>query len=189
MQKSFTKTTGRKRKKVLGTSLNSTGSNNIEREYIKTKKEQPLFKHNSVWSLLKEEIAIDNKEREFIPLEKLEQVYNFVNVLFHFEKTLFFGFWVCLDAFLFIFSSLPIRFIIFLFQLFLSIITFSNRISKHQWYYAIQGIIFIITVSFLVIYCDSSHAYHWIRQQQAIRLYVLFSILEVFLLYFFKIFC
>ena len=145
----------------------------------KKKENGPTFKKTSLWSIVKEELAGDNKANELIPIEKLQQVYNFVNVLFYLEKALFFGFWVCLDSFLYMFSFLPIRFALFFLQALWSILTFKNRISKRQWFEFIQGCIFILTSILLIWLCDSSHAYHWIRQQQAIRLYVLFSILEV----------
>jgi len=142
-------------------------------------KSQP-FEKATLWRLFIDEILGDNKQKELIPLEKLTQVYNFAMVLFHFEKALFFGFWVCLDAFLYMFSVLPLRLLLFIAQLFLSFMTFSNHISKRQWYEFIQAAIFIITSAILITFCDSSHVYHWIRQQQAIRLYMLFSILEIF---------
>lgn len=136
---------------------------------------------NATWKdVWKEEVWGDMKHYEFIPLEKLQQIYNFLHVLIHLEKVLCFGFWVCLDMFLFLFSFLPIRVFFNVLRLFVFSFTGFYRISKSQVYDTILGFLFIITVLLLYYLFDTSLVYHWIRQQQAIRLYVLINILEVY---------
>ena len=145
----------------------------------KVVKEKTRFKKASFWQLVQEEFVGDCKANEFIPMAKLRQVYNFVHVLIHLEKVLFFGFWVCLDAFLGVFSFLPVRLGYAIVQLLFGWLFRSLRISRAQLFEALRAWIFVLSTAFLWFYFDTSHIYHWVRQQQAIRLWVLFNILEV----------
>lgn len=147
---------------------------------VAKREDAEVFKSTTLTQLIRDELFGDTKANEFIPAAKLRQVYNFVNVLIHLEKVMFFGFWVCLDAFLGLFSFLPIRLVMALGRCVMSVWSRPLRLSRAQIFDSIRGIIFLVTICFLYCMCDTSITYHWIRQQQAIRLYVLFNVLEIF---------
>ena len=131
----------------------------------------------SLIKFLVEELFDEPKHQQILP-HYAYYVYNFIRVPIELEKVLFFGYWVCLDAFLFLFSSLPIRCVHILFSIPLYILGIrKKKISAYNLFDLFQFSLFLLTICFLFIW-DTSRVYHWIRQQQAIKLYILFNILE-----------
>jgi hypothetical protein len=66
--------------------------------------------HKFLWNEITGGYLDKDKESRFVQTQ--EDVYNFVNVPFQLEKVILFGFFICLDAFLFMFSFFPIRVLI-----------------------------------------------------------------------------
>ncbi|KAK2151644.1 hypothetical protein LSH36_356g06076 [Paralvinella palmiformis] len=96
-----------------------------------------------------------------------------------------FGFFQCLDAFLYIFTFLPIRFVMALCKLCVkgcisSCLSKPGRILEPaQICDLLKGFI-LIMCCILMQYVDVSMMYHIVRGQSIIKLYIFFNMLEVF---------
>nr|XP_006137044.1 transmembrane anterior posterior transformation protein 1 homolog isoform X2 [Pelodiscus sinensis] len=105
------------------------------------------------------------------------------------EKLMFFGIFLCLDAFLYVFTLLPLRVFLALFQ-FITLPFYGLRsprsleISDRRLLQPAQvcdifkGVILIICY-FMMHYVDYSMMYHLIRGQSVIKLYIIYNMLEV----------
>ncbi|KAG0363944.1 hypothetical protein BGZ54_007933 [Gamsiella multidivaricata] len=139
----------------------------------------------SLWDYLKEELtAADFETTQEL---KRERVANFLSVPIAFEKMLVFGYFVCLDSFLYTFTILPARF-------FLATAALFRYIFSRTWF--AKGAertrlkssqkCDLIKVTLVVIACtilqsvDASRTYHFIRGQNAMKLYAIFNCLEIF---------
>jgi len=111
--------------------------------------------------------------------KRRERIYNFLQVPLQLEKLLLFGFCMCLDSFLFLFTFLPFRVIIAFFTILLSVVSRRNRVLPAHLFDVCRGGIFLICCIALQ-FVDISQAYHSIRGQAAIKLYVIFNVLECF---------
>lgn len=115
-------------------------------------------------------------------------VVNFLSVPFRLEPFLSFGTFLCLDLFLFHITFLPLRFLIAIFALIQTLVSYGcSRIlgcrSRPQFtrvhaYDILKGLIIILSVTVLG-YVQVSRVYHYIRGEAIIKLYVVVSILEV----------
>ena len=81
----------------------------------------------SLWEHLKYEISSNQDELSSLQDStsaslRSERISNFLNVPIAIEKTIVFGFWICLDAFLSVLTILPIKFIYSLYKLLESIV-------------------------------------------------------------------
>lgn len=113
-------------------------------------------------------------------LGKKDFIYNFFHVPFKLEGLFLFGLLICLDSFLFIFAFLPIRSIK---VVLLEIKTiFKNQKIKNSpsQNYDLSRISILLVCFFLLNMIDSSYIYHFIRGQAALKLYVIFNLLEIF---------
>ncbi|KAI9349899.1 eukaryotic membrane protein family-domain-containing protein [Pilaira anomala] len=119
---------------------------------------------------------------------KRERVTNFLAVPAAIEKLMGFGFFVCLDSFLYTFTILPLRFCLafyhFLVYVFRSIqVKLGQRTSfvhlrPSQKCDLLKGLMIIITC--IVMWSmDPSRIYHSIRGQAVLKLYVVFNVLEI----------
>ncbi|KAG9061877.1 hypothetical protein KI688_007028 [Linnemannia hyalina] len=139
----------------------------------------------SLWDYLKEELtAADFESTQEL---KRERVANFLSVPIAFEKMLVFGYFVCLDSFLYTFTILPARFMLALVALFRYVFSrtwFSK--SKERTRLKSSQKCDLIKVALVVIACtilqsvDASRTYHFIRGQNAMKLYAIFNCLEIF---------
>ncbi|GJJ69204.1 transmembrane anterior posterior transformation protein 1 [Entomortierella parvispora] len=139
----------------------------------------------SLWDYLKEELtAADFESTQEL---KRERVANFLSVPIAFEKMLVFGYFVCLDSFLYTFTILPARFALALVALFRYLISrtwFSK--SKERVRLKSSQKCDLIKVTLVVVACtilqsvDASRTYHFIRGQNAMKLYAIFNCLEIF---------
>ncbi|KAJ3029529.1 hypothetical protein HK097_005779, partial [Rhizophlyctis rosea] len=109
---------------------------------------------------------------------KKERVQNFLNVPYELEKFMLFGFLICLDSFLYIFTILPVRIIIAIVTLFRSFFSKSVRLKSAQKCDLIKGALISICCYFLQPF-DASRLYHSVRGQAVIKLYVIFNSLEI----------
>ncbi|CAO3574695.1 unnamed protein product [Mortierella alpina] len=139
----------------------------------------------SLWDYLKEELtAADFESTQEL---KRERVANFLSVPIAFEKMIVFGYVVCLDSFLYTFTILPARFVlatVALFRYILSRTWFSG--SNERVRLKSSQKCDLIKVTLVVVACtilqsvDASRTYHFIRGQNAMKLYAIFNCLEIF---------
>ena len=97
------------------------------------------------------------------------------------EKLMFFGIFLCLDAFLYVFTLLPLRVFLALFRL-LTLPCYGLRdrrlLQPAQVCDILKGVILVICY-FMMHYVDYSMMYHLIRGQSVIKLYIIYNMLEV----------
>jgi len=101
------------------------------------------------------------------------------------ERLLFFGFWICTDAFLYVLTFLPIKFLWSCICLLASIIRpgkgFGDVSFHRRHLYQILNMSVVLAVYHYVLMPISiGKLYHWIRGQAMLKLYVLIAIVEVF---------
>ncbi|VVT53375.1 uncharacterized protein SAPINGB_P003542 [Magnusiomyces paraingens] len=111
--------------------------------------------------------------------EKTEQLGNFIRLPFYLERVIIFGSLACFDSFLYIFTILPLRFCYAIIHLFLRMFRLKKqKIPLTRKIDIIKGIVFL-AVLYLLMQLDTSKIYHGIRGQSAIKLYVMFNVLEI----------
>uniref|UniRef100_A0A8C5KJF8 Transmembrane anterior posterior transformation 1 n=1 Tax=Jaculus jaculus TaxID=51337 RepID=A0A8C5KJF8_JACJA len=113
--------------------------------------------------------------------ERRERVYTCMRIPRELEKLMFFGIFLCLDAFLYVFTLLPVRVFLALFRLFtLPCYGLRDRrlLQPAQVCDILKGVILVICY-FMMHYVDYSMMYHLIRGQSVIKLYIIYNMLEV----------
>ncbi|XP_058156623.1 transmembrane anterior posterior transformation protein 1 homolog [Dasypus novemcinctus] len=113
--------------------------------------------------------------------ERRERVYTCLRIPRELEKLMIFGIFLCLDAFLYVFTLLPLRVFLALFRLFtLPCYGLRDRrlLQPAQVCDILKGIILVICY-FMMHYVDYSMMYHLIRGQSVIKLYIIYNMLEV----------
>jgi hypothetical protein len=144
----------------------------------------PFF---TLWDYFKDELTAS----DFDTLQELkrERVTNFLGIPWSIEKLMIFGFFICLDSFLYTLTILPLRVIFAFYSLITNIVSFFNNESGNQRKYNILNLsqkcdllkgLLIILVCIALQNVDASRIYHIIRGQSAIKLYVIFNVLEIF---------
>lgn len=159
-----------------------------------------LFK---LWiSFLKEQLYITNvieSQHE----DKQERVYNFIHVPFQLEKLILFGYFICMNSFIYLFTILPLRLVYHVFAGLYALFSWhrnGSRLSFMGWirkwtslkrlqhfimdrYDTLRvdflKICLILASSILLQYVDPSRLYHSIRGQSIVKLYVIFNVCEV----------
>ncbi|XP_027641415.2 transmembrane anterior posterior transformation protein 1 homolog isoform X3 [Falco peregrinus] len=121
--------------------------------------------------------------------ERRERVYTCMRIPKELEKLMFFGIFLCLDAFLYVFTLLPLRVFLAMFR-FITLpcyglrshwgLTASDRrlLQPAQVCDILKGVILVICY-FMMHYVDYSMMYHLIRGQSVIKLYIIYNMLEV----------
>uniref|UniRef100_A0A674HRX2 Transmembrane anterior posterior transformation 1 n=1 Tax=Taeniopygia guttata TaxID=59729 RepID=A0A674HRX2_TAEGU len=121
--------------------------------------------------------------------ERRERVYTCMRIPKELEKLMFFGIFLCLDAFLYVFTLLPLRVFLAMFR-FITLpcyglrshrgLTASDRrlLQPAQVCDMLKGVILVICY-FMMHYVDYSMMYHLIRGQSVIKLYIIYNMLEV----------
>lgn len=130
----------------------------------------------SLWDYLQVELAATDSDEahDF----KRERVKNFLLLPDALERTLMFGFIVCLDSFLYIFTILPLR-------IFRSILSLLRRLTQRRESLKSSEKVDLLKGGLILMTClvlhqlDASRIYHNIRGQAAIKLYVLYNVLEI----------
>uniref|UniRef100_A0A452T7J8 Transmembrane anterior posterior transformation 1 n=1 Tax=Ursus maritimus TaxID=29073 RepID=A0A452T7J8_URSMA len=113
--------------------------------------------------------------------ERRERVYTCMRIPRELEKLMVFGIFLCLDAFLYVFTLLPLRVFLALFRLFtLPCYGLRDRrlLQPAQVCDILKGILLVICY-FMMHYVDYSMMYHLIRGQSVIKLYIIYNMLEV----------
>ncbi|MDP2436244.1 MAG: TAPT1 family protein [archaeon] len=146
--------------------------------------EKPAGGFRSFSVYLQQEIkgGVFNTDEQMLQKEK--HVAEFLRVPMKLEPLLLFGVSICLDAFLFTLSFLPLRIVVALASLAWRLVsgqrtsrgTLTSAVEK----YDISRGIVIAGCVWLLLWIDVSVLYHWIRVQSTVKLYVIFNMLEIF---------
>ncbi|CAG8538909.1 3330_t:CDS:1 [Funneliformis caledonium] len=144
----------------------------------------PLF---TLWDYLKDELTTSDVDT--LQELKRERVTNFLGIPWSIEKLMIFGFFICFDSFLYTITILPLRVIFAFYSLIMNIISFFNNDRHHERkHYEILNLsqkcdllkgLLIILVCLALQNVEASQIYHIIRGQSAIKLYVIFNVLEI----------
>uniref|UniRef100_A0A673NBH2 Transmembrane anterior posterior transformation protein 1 homolog n=1 Tax=Sinocyclocheilus rhinocerous TaxID=307959 RepID=A0A673NBH2_9TELE len=113
--------------------------------------------------------------------ERRERVYTCMRIPRELERLMVFGFFLCLDAFLYVFTLLPLRTLL----AFLRLLTIpccglggSRFLQPAQVCDLLKGLIMVLCYS-MMHYVDYAMMYHLIRGQSVIKLYIIYNMLEV----------
>lgn len=113
--------------------------------------------------------------------ERRERVYTCLRIPKELEKLMTFGFFLCLDAFLYVFTLLPLRVLLALLRL-ITVpccgLSGSRLLQPAQVCDVLKGFIMVLCYS-MMSYVDYSMMYHLIRGQSVIKLYIIYNMLEV----------
>ncbi|XP_068449007.1 transmembrane anterior posterior transformation protein 1 homolog isoform X2 [Clinocottus analis] len=113
--------------------------------------------------------------------ERRERVYTCMRIPKELEKLMTFGFFLCVDAFLYVFTLLPLRVLLAVLRLItLPCYGFSGSrlLQPAQVCDVLKGLIMVLCFS-MMHYVDYSMMYHLIRGQSVIKLYIIYNMLEV----------
>ncbi|KAF7666748.1 hypothetical protein LDENG_00093240 [Lucifuga dentata] len=113
--------------------------------------------------------------------ERREKVYTCLRIPKELEKLMIFGFFLCLDAFLYVFTLLPLRVLLALLRLLTRPccgLSGSRLLQPAQVCDVLKGFIMVLCYS-MMSYVDYSMMYHLIRGQSVIKLYIIYNMLEV----------
>ncbi|XP_041799851.1 transmembrane anterior posterior transformation protein 1 homolog [Chelmon rostratus] len=113
--------------------------------------------------------------------ERRERVYTCMRIPKELEKLMIFGFFLCVDAFLYVFTLLPLRVLLAVLRLLtLPCCGFSGTrlLQPAQVCDVLKGLILVLCFS-MMHYVDYSMMYHLIRGQSVIKLYLIYNMLEV----------
>ncbi|XP_074529385.1 transmembrane anterior posterior transformation protein 1 homolog isoform X2 [Halichoeres trimaculatus] len=113
--------------------------------------------------------------------ERRERVYTCMRIPKELEKLMTFGLFLCVDAFLYVFTLLPLRVLLAMLRLLtLPCCGFSGSrlLQPAQVCDVLKGLILVLCFS-MMHYVDYSMMYHLIRGQSVIKLYIIYNMLEV----------
>uniref|UniRef100_A0A3P9M3F9 Transmembrane anterior posterior transformation 1a n=1 Tax=Oryzias latipes TaxID=8090 RepID=A0A3P9M3F9_ORYLA len=111
--------------------------------------------------------------------ERRERVYTCMRIPKELEKLMIFGFFLCADAFLYVFTLLPLRVLLALLRMLtLPCCGFRSLLQPAQVCDMLKGLILLLCFS-MMHYVDYSMMYHLIRGQSVIKLYIIYNMLEV----------
>lgn len=167
----------------------------------KTRSQLFIFKMDSFYNYIKAELRrgyqLEHDQETYI--ERKKKFKTFIQVPYEFEKFMFKAYIQILDSFLFVFTILPIRFILSCwFIIWRSIWRISSKFVLMLNHYNVnvekpmetpllqpaemcdllRGLILIIA-TVTMSYVDTSALYHMVKSQSIIKLYVGYNILEV----------
>jgi hypothetical protein len=105
--------------------------------------------------------------------DKVEHLLNVIKVPAYLERVVFFGMCSCFETFLYTFTILPLRGCLAIHQLLRSF-----KLSTARKADLLKGLLLVMVLGF-ILRLDTSKIYHNIRGQAAIKLYVMFNVLEI----------
>ncbi|XP_043918135.1 transmembrane anterior posterior transformation protein 1 homolog isoform X2 [Protopterus annectens] len=137
----------------------------------------------SLWRFISAELTrgyfLEHNEAKYT--ERREKVYTCLRIPKELEKLMFFGYFLCLDAFLYVFTLLPLRVLLALLR-FITLpccgLSVRRLLQPAQVCDVLKGVIMVICY-FMMHYVDYSMMYHLIRGQSVIKLYIIYNMLEV----------
>ncbi|KAG5355172.1 Endoplasmic reticulum membrane protein 65 [Yarrowia sp. B02] len=126
----------------------------------------------SLWDYLQVHLQGEQPYTE----EKNEHLLSLIKVPLNLEKIMAFGFLTCLDSFLYTVTIMPLKVVSVLWKV------AKRRSTRHvtmtNMSDLLKAIVVLSTMTFLLL-IDTSKLYHNIRGQNAMKLYVMFNVLEI----------
>ncbi|XP_026318880.1 protein TAPT1 homolog [Hyposmocoma kahamanoa] len=115
-----------------------------------------------------------------------EKVYSFIKIPQELEKFMVYGFFQCADSLLFVYTFLPLRFIMAFWSFFTRLFrkcfglyaTRKNILKPAETCDMLKGFILLIC-SILMCYIDTNMMYHLVKSQSVMKLYIFYNMLEV----------
>ncbi|KAJ3088408.1 hypothetical protein HK102_008824 [Quaeritorhiza haematococci] len=149
---------------------------NITKVIFTTTRMQPVRNEMAnLWEYFRGELHSTDFDESYDV--KKERVQNFLSVPFHLEKLLWFGLVICLDSFLYVFTILPLRVVIALYELVKYLFSRNGTMKAAQKCDLMKGALFVMCC-YMLQHVDASRVYHSVRGQAVIKLYVIFNVLE-----------
>ncbi|XP_049872451.1 protein TAPT1 homolog [Pectinophora gossypiella] len=116
-----------------------------------------------------------------------EKVYSFIKIPQELEKFMAYGFFQCADSLLFVYTFLPLRFIMAFWSFFTRLFRRCFGIYSHprknvlkpaETCDVLKGFILLVC-SILMCYIDTNMMYHLVKSQSVMKLYIFYNMLEV----------
>ncbi|XP_070539868.1 transmembrane anterior posterior transformation protein 1 homolog [Ptychodera flava] len=149
--------------------------------------EDPVFKENKpnlpLFKYISAELTrgyyLEHDEAKYT--QKRDRVYAFLNIPKEMEVLMTYGFFLCMDAFLFLFTFLPLRVLLAFYTVLTRpcTVTSGGRILQPAQICDIFKMLILIVCSYLMCFLDFSMLYHIVRGQAVIKLYIIYNMLEV----------
>ncbi|CAB62802.1 Protein TAPT1 homolog [Caenorhabditis elegans] len=133
---------------------------------------QPKGFFSFFWEELTRGYSLHNDHARFS--EKRRKVYAFLRIPLELEQFLTYGLLQCIDAFFYLFTFLPLRFLMSIFGALLRIKRWTSAETCD-----FLKVVIIVAASMLIREIDSSFLYHQVRSQGVIKLYIFYNMLEV----------
>lgn len=141
-----------------------------------------------IYGELRRGYMLENDEQRYA--ERREKFYVFMKIPRELERFILYGFFQCADAFLFVFTFLPLRFMLsiwflvnrsfkFFFSLHNSPCHSARKILQPAEICDLLKGIILIVVSIMMLSVDTSMLYHIVKSQSVIKLYIFFNMLEI----------
>ncbi|EFC49106.1 DUF747 domain-containing protein [Naegleria gruberi] len=145
-------------------------------------------------------LSHDPKDNCFTDEELRGQLYKFIEIPIRVERFLFFGFFICLDTFLFYLTFFPVRVFLSLWRIIWSIVKYiillpfrgclremSNgnsrlkpSVNESVLFDLVKFFCLVINIILIMQTTDYSLLYHYIRGESILKLYVIGNMLDVF---------
>ncbi|XP_047105530.1 protein TAPT1 homolog [Schistocerca piceifrons] len=128
---------------------------------------------------------LENDEERYSA--RREKIYSFMKIPREVEKFMAYGFFQCADSFLFVYTFLPLRFILALWSVISRPVrgcfglknSKSKKILKPAEICDLLKACILVMCSMIMSYIDTSMMYHLIKSQSVIKLYIFYNMLEV----------
>ncbi|XP_060801409.1 protein TAPT1 homolog [Amyelois transitella] len=181
--------TKRLRFKPLANVQHFSGENNFESKCLKEMKTKDGEKSSSLLTFLHVELTrgylLEHDEERFSA--RREKVYSFIKIPQELEKFMAYGFFQCADSLLFVYTFLPLRFIMAFWSFFNRLFrrcfglypnTRKSILKPAETCDVLKGFILVVC-SFLMWYIDTNMMYHLVKSQSVMKLYIFYNMLEV----------
>ncbi|XP_053681291.1 protein TAPT1 homolog [Anopheles nili] len=181
----------------VGSGLNGTSGNNRIEELSsdddskRLQNGEPVAEHGergSLYDFVRIELTrgyvLEHDEERYSA--RREKIYSFLKIPRELESFMLYGVLQCADSFLYIYTFLPIRYLLALWALIsrpiarcLGLRRPSQRLlAPAEICDLLKGTIWIIC-SYTLLYVDTNMLYHMIKSQSIIKLYIFYNMLEV----------
>ncbi|XP_028815463.1 transmembrane anterior posterior transformation protein 1 homolog isoform X2 [Denticeps clupeoides] len=155
----------------------------FDRRVVRSERREPPGSDPSLLKFMCAELTrgyfLEHNEAKYT--ERRERVYTCMRIPKELERLMTFGMFLCLDAFLYVFTLLPLRMLLALLR-FLTIpccgLGGARLLQPAQVCDLLKGLIMILCFC-MMHYVDYSMMYHLIRGQSVIKLYIIYNMLEV----------
>ncbi|KAK9450733.1 eukaryotic membrane protein family-domain-containing protein [Limtongia smithiae] len=147
---------------------------------------RPATRHNTplvtkLWTFLKADVTRSNDQELLITQPvNFDQIVSFLLIPFALEKVMLVGFLICVDSFLYTFTILPLRFVIAVVRVMKAYLPNAKTSTVLPAFKVdiIKTAVLASTI-YLLTSLNGSILYHNIRGQSAVKLYVMFNVLEI----------